>query len=208
MKYIKHNKLTFGRKPEDIENNLEYLIHYIYNSFPLNHDEMISLYDDIDVPIKYDDNEKYDGNYNYRYKLRFCNFCDEDDEYYYDFDNSDYASEEYDNSPFIEQINEYLSYNSPENLKILDVSKLDVCNGTGRYKDVRGCRYLDWRLHFWECFYVSNPSGINLHDLIIAVFKIKCHKFENEYESFAYISNFQIDDDSITICLEYDHVPR
>lgn len=205
MKYINKNKLTLGKKSDDIKENLDLLLRYIYHSFRLDHDKMKPLYENVKVPVTYDFNEEYDNDYYLNSKLKLHNCSKVDGKYYYIFDEDDYDKEYYENSPFIEQLQEYLLKKSPKKLKIGDLINLRVNNIVKPNKDIRGCRYLDWRLHFWDTYEKENLKGITLHDFIIGAFKIKSHKFDNNYEMYLYVTNYYINENSIHINIDFDH---
>lgn len=85
VKYIKRGVLHLGESDDEIKSNLEDLISYIYHQCPLNHDAMKELYEDVIVPITFDDRDDDDDDNNYRYKLTFCSNMNIDREYIYEF---------------------------------------------------------------------------------------------------------------------------
>jgi hypothetical protein len=86
-----------------------------------------------------------------------------------------------------------------------NVKFVALSNHRGDNDDARGIRYLDWKLYYWKEFDVYNESGITLHDLIIAAYKIKSHKFDAWFELFCNINSLRIDDDSLHIGTKFDH---
>ena len=202
MKYIKDKSLILGKKETQIKENLDAIFDYIYYQIPLNHDKMVNLYKDVNVPISFDDTPDYDY---YRDKLKFVP-CDEtDDKYIYKF-KDEVDLESFDINPIIiSEIHGFLMKYSPKKLKIGNYTDLKVSNYHGVNKDARGIRYLDWRLYFWEEYNISNDNGITFHDLIIAAYKVKSHKFENNYEMYCSIKNIHNSDNKLCIDLKFDH---
>ncbi len=206
MKYIKSNILYLGITEAQIKKNLDKLIRYIYNQLPLNHDQMKKYYKNVKVPVSFDDHDKsndYDTDY-YRSEVKFVNCKDKDNKYSYEFDN-ELCMSYYDDSPFIKTIHKYLTKRTPKKLKIGDFTSLHMFNECGINKDARGVRYLDWRLYFWPEYDIDKESVITLHDLIIAVYKIRSHKFENNYEMYCGIKYLNVDNDILCIGVDYDH---
>ena len=201
MEYIKNNVL-------DIENlskeDLKELIRYIYLQFPLDHDKMKELYDDVKVPISFDDTEKDDDDY--RSKLTFISNDNPDYAYIYQFD-PDLSQSYFGDCYFIKKLHKYLIKKSPRKLKLGNLDQLSVHNvhPRGINDDARGVRYMDWRLYFWRKYGIEKINGITLHDLIIAVYKVRSHKFENNYELYTGIENFSFDDDTLYLSLNFDH---
>lgn len=185
-KYIKNNRLRLGKSESTFTRNLEKLMNYIYEQFPLDHDNMKQLYEHVRVPVNFDDTEYEDNeksNSYYRSALKFTCHYDKDDKYIYSF-NNEFDSECYNNDPFIIELHEYLLSKTPQELRIGRVELLYLTNDRGVNEDARGVRSLDWKLHFWNKYDVSKDEGITLDDLIIACYKIRSHKFENDYELF------------------------
>lgn len=192
MTYIKHNKLSFGKKSDDIKKNMDDLFRFIYHAFSLDHDKMKPMYDHIKLTNSHDRPFK-----SYEY---------EDGMYYYDYNGDDTRpNDDYNNESFVQQIADYLSHKSPTELKIRGITDVFINNISGLNEDTRGTKYLDWRLHFWEEYEVNNPEGITLHDLIIILYKIKSHKFEYWYELFTCVKEVLIEDGCIRADLEFDH---
>jgi len=218
-KYIKNNILNLGNTLGIIEHNMEKLLQYIYKQFPLNYDEMEKLYQDIQVPVDFDDLDDEDRELNnyYRYNLKFVNYMKEDDKYIYDFQDDNFCQEDYDNDPFIIELhgflsNKFLSNNSSSQLSIKKFKNMEFFNNCNGNKDARGVRYLDWRLHFWKKFIISRESGLTLDDIIVAAYKIKRHKFENNYELYCGVDELYCGVDemgifsstlSINVCFEH-----
>ena len=214
MKYIKKNNLNISN---DDNNLMQDLMHFIYNSFQLDHDKMKPLYDHIDVPNTFDDddssfdddNDEYIDKYasirgfNGDIDLEFTDYHEEDDKYYYIYNGI--TSHKYKNESFIKEIYKYLSEKSPRKLRIFEGHNLLLINKSGLNSYTGGCKYLDWRLHFWPEYKVSKKRRITLHDLIIGASKIKSHKFENFYEKYLHVKDFKINDDCIQIEARFDH---
>ena len=176
-----------------INNEIAVLIDYIYLNFPLDHKKMKPLYENIKVPISFDsyklffyDKDDFYSDKNmieyYKSSLIFVPYPHEDDKYIYGFKKKFnqlmlHGSKEQIRP--VKKIHKYLIEHSPRELKIGDYKKLVVCNDTNYInKSVNGVRCLDWKLHCWKEYKIKKNKGVSLHDLIIAVHKIKCHKFQ------------------------------
>ena len=52
---------------------------------------------------------------------------------------------------------------------------------------------MDWKLHFWDQYIINNNNkSLRIHDLIIAAYKIKSHKFGNWFEDYEGILELDI----------------
>ena len=212
MKFISNDKLVLGKSDEDTKQNLDYLFRYIYYQFILDHDKMKPLYKDVKVPVTYDDEDDYDydcfcedyDHAKYRDNLRFLSNSKLDDKYIYRFDRG-LRDRAYDNSEFINQLHKYLSENSPKKLKLRKITSLSLSNKDGVNDDARGVRFLDWKLHFWSTYDIAKENCISFHDLIIAAYKVKSHKFENNYEMYYAIDNLKFGDEFLSLGLKFDH---
>ena len=169
------------------------LIDYIYLNFPLDHKKMKPLYEDIKVPISFDsyklffyDKNDYDSDKNmkeyYTSSLTFVPYPHEDDKYIYEFKkklNLLFLHVSKEEERLVKKIHKYLTECSPRELKIGEYKKLVVYNDTNYInKSVNGVRCLDWKLHCWKKYIIKRNKGVTLHDLIIALHKIRCHKFQ------------------------------
>lgn len=174
MKYIKNDKLYLGSKEATIKENLTDILQYIYDACPLNYNKMKKLYEHIEV----------DNNYDCDFLgLKFENNLTEDDKYVYELID-EMNIENYDNVELIEELHNYLiQQRSARKLRINNVSKIKLINETGMNDYIFGIEELDWKLHYWAEYMVSNENNVRLHDLIIAAWKIKSHKFDLFYES-------------------------
>ena len=197
MNYITGNSLDLGKKESDIRYNLYSILYYVYNQIPLDYDKMKKLYENIEVDCDYDyyDYEKEDDYYNCN-GPKFVSNEMEDDEYVYKFNSKlnghrfpePYAGEKY-NNKLIREIHEFLKEKSPKKLTLKNIHKIKFINDTGVNKDSRGIRDLEWKLHFWPEYTVQSDHSLKLHDLIVAAYKIKSHKFERWFEMFSGLDN-------------------
>ena len=203
--YIKNKVLNFGKSDDEMKENMSEILFYIYNYFSLNYEKMKELYKDVEVPISFDDDDSDIHDY-YRSKLRFICCYDKDDTYIYEFDNNnDVDIDSYENQSLINEIHNFLLNNSPKKLHIGDFKKITIVNERGINDDARGIRYLDWKLYFWNEFSIHKESGITLHDLIIAAYKTKSHKFEYGYEMYGGVVDLRVKDDCLRITTTFDH---
>lgn len=198
MKFIKNNILILG-DGKTLLKNLDKLFMFIYHNVFLDHENMKKLYDKVIVPVNFDDLDDDDDNY-YRYRLKFISCKNKDDKYIYVFEEEDN-----DDDIFISELHNFLSSNTPKKLKIDKFTSIVLSNHKGINTDARGVRYLDWRLHFWEEFSRTKNNGITLHDFIIAAYKVKSHKFENNYECYCGIKFFDTINNTLFIDLNFDH---
>ncbi|BCS83705.1 hypothetical protein QLL95_gp0418 [Cotonvirus japonicus] len=170
MKYIKNNHLDLGTKESIISKNLISVIGYIYDNFSLNYKKMEKLYENVEMDDDQNGpNPMTDDKYIYKFK------------YNYDFMN---GNEDTYNKKLLKELNEYLTNESPKKLKLEGIVKLTLMNDCGVNEDDRGTQPLDSKLHFWPEYVIYNDKNITFHDLIIASYKIKSHKFENWYEMY------------------------
>ncbi len=136
--------------------------------------------------------------------MKFTCYYEKDHKYVYSFNNN-FNSEYYDNDPFIIELHEYLLNESPQELRVGKVQLLCLTNNCGVNNDARGVRSLDWKLHYWNKYDVSRNEGITLDDLIIASYKIRSHKFENNYELFTGIKKAAYGNGVLYGLCRFDH---
>ncbi|AVL95246.1 hypothetical protein ma859 [Moumouvirus australiensis] len=195
MKYIIDNYLDLGEKESEIYFNLESIIRYIYCQIPLDYNKMNEIYKDVQVDYCFDyirnnyiygepkfiSNEMEDNKYIYKFKYELKEIC---------------FLEEDNNIELIREIHQYLTEKSPKNLILKDIHTIKLINDDGNNEEKGGVRNLDWKLHFWPEYIISSEDDLKLHDLIIAAYKIKSHKFETWFEMFSKINS----NDSIIWC--------
>ena len=182
MKYIRNNKLFLGTKLKIIKSNLQDIIQYIYYQYKLDYNKMDKIYKHIESENDYDciyDRHKPNN-------IIFENNPIEDNKYIYKWnsyfwfdDNEDY----YKNEKLINELHNYLCTNKLKDLKFNNINKMKLINDCGIYNSIWEIRNLDWKLHFWNEYIINKKSSVRFHDLIIALYKIKSHKFDlwNEY---------------------------
>ena len=190
MKYIKNNKLFLGTKLSTIKNNLDDIIRYIYDQYYLNHNKMVKLYDH----IEFDNNN---NNNNYANNIIFKNNPVEDKKYVFLFDdllNIDILGDcDYKNKKLIIELHNYLILNKSFDLILNNINKVKLINNSGMNKNYYGSTYLDLKLHYWDQYIINNnDKSIRLHDLIIALYKIRSHKFSDSNEQYNEISELDI----------------
>jgi Family of unknown function (DUF5868) len=205
MAYIINNKLNLGNNAEKIQCNLDSLLQYIYKQLPLDYDKMKEIYRNVKVPMDYDylADEKEIHHY-----IRFVNNPTEDEKYAYKFD-SVFSDTNYKNKKFINEVHAYLIKKNPKELRLENISEIELLNCQDMNEDARGIRDVDWKLHFWKKFRIANLKCINLDDLIMASYKIRSHKFENWYEMFTSIRDCQITNSGsstkLRVAMMFDH---
>lgn len=205
-KYIKNKTLNIGKSDEETKNIFDEILRFIYEQFPLDHDKMKVLYEHIKVPVDFDDeyDNDYEYNYYYRRNLKFVNHYIKDDDYIYEF-NKDICLGYYENDKLINELHSFLLENSPKKLCISNFKTITLTNNNGVNHDARGVKFMDWKLYFWNSYPVGKDLNITLHDLIIAAYKIRSHKFENHYELFCGIENLHIKNGHLFINTCFDH---
>ena len=201
--FIRYDMLDIGKTENEIEHNLEQIIKYIYEYFPLDHDKMIKLYEDVKVPVSFDDEDDDDNDY--RYDLTFVSYPKPDDKYIYKFNDQLNFYGDVDDELYITEIHKYLAKYSPKRLRIKGIKSLYLSNHRGVNSDARGVKMLDWKLHYWEEYGVGNDNDITFDQLIIALYKIRSHKFERWYETFCRINSTSLDGTSLTLDLKFIH---
>lgn len=181
------------------------ILWYIYNYYDLNHSAMMKYYNHVKAPKDYEymdgfqfqPNDKKDSRYFY-YRNKHP-YDEGHDPSYIDLQ---------DNYPnLIGQIDDFLSKKSTKSLKLCGVNDIVLINGTSDCvnKNCRGIMKADWKLHTWPKFKIFNNNGITFDDLIVACYKIKSHKFENNYEMYVGISSVKLNDHRLEIVVDFDH---
>ncbi|QGR53593.1 hypothetical protein [Moumouvirus maliensis] len=205
MKYIKDNILDLGTKESKIYHNLNTIFHYIYHQIHLDENKTKKLYKHIKVDYISD-------SYFVPSKIK-------DKKYYYGvtkFDKLYFINPDNDfNKKLLKELGKYLDKNSPKDLLLKNVHKIKLINNNGVNDDTRGTSDLDWKLHFWDEFIIHKNHQLSFHDLILAAFKIKSHKFDSWYELFSNVNEedfFVLHNSSsvekwieITAVIEFDH---
>ncbi|AVL94144.1 hypothetical protein mvi_784 [Megavirus vitis] len=206
MTFIQNNYLQIGLKEKKLKIYLKDIFEYIYRAYELDVEKMQYLYEHIES----NDNHTY----------YFQNNSMNDSEYVYkkkiiDLDNLLQPNHELFNESsyeLIQEINTYLLTHSEHELIIKDFSKILLINNSGPDERKSELYYLDQKLYFWSEYMMEDE--ITFHDLIIAAYKIKSHKFETWFEMFANISEIHIENHynpfikakkQLTIVLEFDH---
>ncbi|AGF85671.1 hypothetical protein QJ854_gp111 [Moumouvirus goulette] len=165
MKYIKNNCLYLGSSDKDVKNDLYKILRNVQVCFPLDYERMEKIYKDVEIDQenKYVNNLNQDNKYIYKSEL---------------LPNDDYQ--------ILQEIIEYVKEYGTKKLKIClngknKITKFKLIN---KYPNAYASQIteLDKKLHRWSEFIVENKKGINLHDIIISVYKLKRSKFTlNEY---------------------------
>lgn len=191
------------------------LFRYIYECYQLDHSMMKKKYEknigskimDFDDVDHEDTDSKWEEN-----RCRdFCSGDQDDIPYVYKKTGEPLEPKDY---RYLGNLNKFLSMNTTEkngdmtNTKkiIFDgLHKLNLININGSNSDSRGVRSLDWHMEFHENYLIENPEGINLDQIIIGLFKIKSHKFENWYELYSSIKSMRIENGTLLVYVMFDH---
>lgn len=202
MKYIEDDELQFGDLLEEMISKFNDLILYIYHQFSLDYESMKTLYEERYCSIDYD----YETSSSVVSKyLKFDNHEEPDNKYKYIF--VDQLKEyHYKNERFINEIHKYLLKKPLKQLRFSNIKKILLNNFYGKNNSVKGVRDIDWKLHFWEWFEISDANNIRLHDFVVALYKIKSHKFDHYYEFYSKIQQFNISEissDDLFIGIEF-----
>lgn len=197
---ISINKLTLGNTNEEMINRLTDLMGYVYKQFPIDYKKMSKIYHDVESKMDYDflDDEKDIHSY-----IKFNSNFNTDDEYHYKFKKDLDLDDKYsifEDNNFIREVHRYLMRFGPLLLRMKDIVSITLTNNKDVNSDARGVRALDWKLHFWKSYTICDNDMLTFHDFIIACYKIRSHKFENNYELFC-----QVDDlNNITVPNNYN----
>jgi hypothetical protein len=153
----------------------------------------------------------------YRTTIQFFPFPIKDGEYVYSFNKETYsnppafASEDPTPIKFIEDIFTFLeTHNSTKKVVFVFRRKAKTlvaknANPSDLNTDARGVREMDWKLFFWKQYEKEcENKTITLHDLIVASYKVKSHKFDNGYEMFCG-ADLKIKDNAMYVDYEFDH---
>nr|WBF70441.1 hypothetical protein [Megavirus caiporensis] len=206
MIFIQNNYLQIGLKEKYIKIYLKDIFEYIYQAYELDIEIMHHLYEQI---------ESYNNHTSY-----FQNNPMNDSEYVYkkknfNLDNLLQPNHDLFNESshlLIQEINTYLLIHSEHDLLIKDFTKILLINNTGPDERKSELYHLDQKLHFWPEYMMEDK--ITFHDLIIAAYKIKSHKFETWFEMFAGVLEVHIENHynpfikakkQLTIVLKFDH---
>lgn len=230
-KYINKNRLELNfHNIEEITCKLTSIIKYIYHNLPLDYDEMERLYFDSNSSVDFDFKKdcRSAGDRSYINRPKFVPNIS-DNKYIYRFVMNLTFNKYYWNEQFNElkesntdpdknfdycfdltnEIHEYLKENTAKDLIISGVIGLKLVNTSGINTDSRGIREVDWKLSFWEKYKIYKETDVTLHDLIIAAYKIRSHKFEDWYEMFCELGNIKIKETDngkmITMFAKFDH---
>lgn len=179
MTYIKNNKLFLATKSKTIQNNLLDVTKYIYNRL-LNYEEMTKIYAHIEYENDYDYFENlFTGQIVDHYNIIFENNPMEDYKYVYELDEN-WDDYNYHNEELVEELSDYLKLNrSAKKLILNNINKIKLINNNGVNKNAKRITTLDWKLHCWAEYIVTNSTkSTRLHDLIIALHKINNRKFD------------------------------
>ena len=186
MIYIRNNKLFLGTKLKTIRDNLNDIIRYIYNYYGLDYEKMEKIYENIEYNNIIFENNLIENNLIEYNNLIFENNLIEDDKYVYKYyffricEDNDYK-----NKKLIGELHNYLKLNN--------INKIKLINNSGMNKSLVGINNLDRKLHYWDQYIINNDKkSIRLHDLIISAYKIRSHKFYNDSEAYAGITELDI----------------
>jgi len=203
---IKNNKLILNYNNDSIKKKIGEILRYVYHYFELDHDRMLEYYDEVEAPMDYDHFTDEKDLHTY---IKFWSNHKKDEKYFYGTPN-EFDGKWYDDYPkLINEINDFIEKKSTKLLKLNGVTKIILVNNLGKYNcvnhDSRGVRKADWKLYTWDKFEIENSKGINFNDLIIACYKIKSHKFENNYELYCDVVSIEIVDTTLQISVSFDH---
>lgn len=179
-KFIRNNKLVLDYDHEQIKHIFTSIMKYIYWYICLDLDKMKELYSDIDDPKDFDSIYVYKITVESELDKNYLDYFVDEDE---DIDKDMYVH-------LMCEIHKYLKNNSAKDLKIKGVCNIKFINDAGINDDFRGVEDVDWKLFFHKK-YVVKKKDITFEDLIIAAYKIKSHKFEDNYEMFCEITDLK-----------------
>lgn len=204
--YVNRNSLYLGESRKEIKRNMNDILIYIYYQISLDHDEMKKIYENVKVPVNFDDDDdnRIYKDY-YRYSLRFVNHYKRDKKYIYQI-NAELDIKKYKNKKLINEIHHFFIKKSPEELYLNNIKYIELLNHCGINDNLGGIKCVDWKLHFWSEYQItSDVVCLSFHDLVIAAYKIKSHKFDNKYEAYHKIQKMIINDNSLKIIIKFEH---
>ena len=170
------------------------LLAYSYENASLDHHKMRKRFD-----YELDDFSGVDRS--------FCS-GEEDCRYSYVIDENFYEDFFEDRKVDIgtfKQIHEYVLEHGARQVKIGNCKHLILKNQEGINRDRRGIKDLDWILKFYPIYAIERRSCISLHDIIIACYKVKSHKFENNYELIYGASIVEHIGNTLEITMDVEH---
>lgn len=211
-KYIRDDHMHIGKNMKKIKKNINTILYYIYTCIPLDYRTMTQIYSDTDnldfeCESEYDSGMEWNPTGNAKTN-DFCNNDETDREYYYLDDNCTELDTTYGvyNYRLINEIRTYLKNHSTKDLKLKNVAKIKLLNTVGINHNKRGTTPLDWKLHFWPEYAVCRHlhNEISFHDLIVAAYKIRSHKFENLYEHYEHGQVVNLKEGKYGFCIEFN----
>lgn len=205
--------------PSELSDNLTDLIKYLYLTRRLNHNKMLERYQNLLTPLQ----KSFSGAYmqwnSAQVASRFGECNPQIDEEYYIMSNLilpdlnrvkpypiTYLLQDYD-----------LIYRGRKLPNLMELplftrEGLVICitliNLSGINKHFRGMQALDYALHYWDTYTVEDPRGVTVGELVVGLYKIKSHKFDNYYEA---VHRIQVQSETLktgvklTIALEFKH---
>jgi hypothetical protein len=181
------------------------LIKYILERYQLDHDKMNGLHQGLTDKSHYDfEDDPYEDHFDIKFNPIYLPNEDDDSDSDSDKDNDnkvnfdkdyiidfiykdngivDLSDDDDYNIKLINDLNDYLSTKSLNELIITNINNLSFYNVSGVNTDPRGIRRLDWKIPFNPSYEIKD-NAITLASVRDAIFNIKSHKFENWYEGF------------------------
>lgn len=207
-KYIVNNTLHFT---EEIQNEVNTLVKFIYANYPLDYDLMVKENNNLINGSEYDHGE--DNNRNNRYIDYDCNGKNNVKYHYNIPENLDDCDvcEHKKNSASYNILNELIEYFSDKTKQFGDLkftyNTIDIANIRGINSDSRGVKKLDWHLLYKPVLNIVPENGSNhitLLQFVDSLYDIKSHKFENWYELYCGCDAL-LNSNTLIILCDYDH---
>jgi hypothetical protein len=83
-------------------------------------------------------------------------------------------------------------------------NRVTVRNTSGFNDDHRGSDHCAIKLDFWDSYEINGPV-ITVYDLLVALYKVKSHKWDIWYEMFSNVDSHSLENGHLTIEVSFDH---
>ena len=210
--------LYLGNNKDKIKINTEGLVNYLYARRELDRDLMMKKYGHklTDEQRNFDWEESYDDLWDlkfepskyqddeYFFKKEYLNDLDENLSIHQILDKYDTVQE---SDPNLPKLTDFHLFSGLGNVVSLIVQNYRGIRGINQ--DLRGVDPLDFALYYWPFYKIYNKKGVTIEDLLTSLYKVRSHKFENNYELFTGIKRIVVKelDDGIElfISVDFDH---
>ena len=107
-----------------------------------------------------------------------------------------------DNIEFINMANSTIE--NLHNIQLIGYKHINLHNINGFNDDHRGSNHCKVKLKFFDDYLISTP--LTAHELALAYYRVKSHKWDNNYELYCDCENIADDyTDTLNVYLHFDH---